>query len=97
MAVLKEIVVANGKYTDKDGKEKNSYITVGRVIETKNGNMIKFDSVPVGWDGWAYMNDPKPRDTSSTGEPSKAQATHSEQKSNGYQKSPASIEDDLPF
>lgn len=96
MAVLKEIVVANGKYKDKDGNEKNSYLTVGRIIETKNGSMIKMDSIPVGWDGWAYMNDPKPRDGSS-GEPSKAQNTHSQQKANGYQQQSGDIDDDLPF
>jgi hypothetical protein len=24
--------------------------------------MLKLEAVPIGWDGWAYLNDPKPRD-----------------------------------
>lgn len=95
MAVLKEIVAVTGKYTDKDGKEKNSYLTIGRIIETKNGEMIKMDSVPMNWDGWAYLNDPKPRDGSSSGEPN---SEHNKQKANGYQKADTSkFEDDIPF
>lgn len=62
MAVLKEIVAITGKYTNKEGKEKNQYLTIGRIIETKNGEMMKIESIPVGWDGWAYLNDPRPKD-----------------------------------
>jgi len=35
------------------------------VIETKNGPMLKIDVIPLregGWDGWAFMNDPKPQE-----------------------------------
>jgi hypothetical protein len=57
-----EISVITGKYTNKDGQEKNRYMRIGSVIDTKNGPMIKFDCFPVvdgGWSGWAYMNKPK--------------------------------------
>lgn len=89
MAVLKEIVAITGTYKDKEGKEKSSYLTIGRIIETKNGEMIKMDSFPVGWDGWAYLNDPKPRNGSSSGESSKTD--------NSKAKSADSFEDDIPF
>ena len=63
MAILKEVVCIIGKYTDKNGQEKNQYLNIGKVIETKTGSqMIKLDSIPVGFDGWAYLNDPRPRD-----------------------------------
>lgn len=62
MAILKEISAVVGKYTDKEGKEKNQYVNMGKIIETKNGSMMKIDSIPVNWDGWAYLNDPRPRD-----------------------------------
>ena len=63
MAILKEVVCIIGKYTDKNGQEKNQYLNIGKVIETKTGSqMIKIDSIPVGFDGWAYLNDPRPRD-----------------------------------
>lgn len=63
MAVTKEIVAIVGKYTDKQGQEKNRYCKLGVVMTTKGGGeMIKIESIPVGWDGFAYLNDPKPRD-----------------------------------
>jgi hypothetical protein len=57
-----EVSVITGKYTNKDGAEKNRYQRIGSVIETKNGPMLKFDCIPVvegGWSGWAYLNKPK--------------------------------------
>ena len=35
------------------------------IIDTKNGEMLKIDNVPLkegGWDGWCYINDPRPKD-----------------------------------
>ena len=60
-----EISVITGKYTNKDGQEKNRYQRIGSVIETKNGPMLKLDVIPLpdgGWNGWAYLNAPKPKD-----------------------------------
>lgn len=60
-----EIKVKTGSYQDKDGNEKGRYERIGSVIETKNGPMLKIDSIPViegGWSGWAYMNEPRPKD-----------------------------------
>jgi len=57
-----EVSVISGKYTNKDGAEKNRYQRIGSVIETKNGPMLKLDCMPIvegGWSGWAYMNPPK--------------------------------------
>lgn len=62
MARKYEVTAVTGKYTDSTGKEKSRYQTLGSVIETKNGLMLKLESVPVGWDGWAYLNEPKLRD-----------------------------------
>lgn len=63
--LLKEISVVVGKYTNKDGQEKNRYQRIGSIIDTKNGEMLKIDNVPViegGWSGWAYINDPRPQE-----------------------------------
>ena len=57
-----EVVAVTGKYQDRDGNEKSRYMTIGAVIETRNGLMLKLEANPVGWDGWAYLNEPKPRD-----------------------------------
>ena len=61
--VVKEVTVSVGTYQDKTGKTKNRYRRIGSIIETKNGEMLKLDSIPLaenGWNGWAYLNVPKP-------------------------------------
>lgn len=62
MAKVFDVVAVTGTYKDKEGKEKNRYMNIGSVLETKNGTMLKLDGVPVNWDGWAYLNEPKPKD-----------------------------------
>ena len=63
--VLKEITIIAGQYKNKDGQTKNRYQRVGSIIETKNGDMLKLDQLPLidgGWNGWAYINDPRQDD-----------------------------------
>lgn len=58
-----EVVAVTGKYTDQSGQEKSRYMNIGSILTTRNGGfMLKLESVPIGWDGWAYLNEPKPRD-----------------------------------
>ena len=61
--VKKEITAIVGQYTNKEGQTTNRYQRIGSIIDTKNGDMMKLDVIPLkenGWDGWAYLNDPKP-------------------------------------
>ncbi len=63
--VLKEVTATIGQYTNAQGETKHRYQRIGSVIQTKNGPMLKLDVVPLkegGWDGWAYLNDPRPKD-----------------------------------
>ena len=63
--IKKEISVISGKYTNAQGVAKNRYARIGSIIETKSGDMLKIDNVllvPGGWDGWAYINEPRPKD-----------------------------------
>lgn len=62
MSKTYEVVAITGKYVDRDGNEKSRYLNIGAVINTKNGLMLKLEAVPIGWDGWAYLNQPKPRE-----------------------------------
>jgi hypothetical protein len=62
MGIKYEVTAVTGKYTDKNGNEKNRYTKVGVVLDTKNGQMLKVEAIPVGWDGWAYLNEPKERE-----------------------------------
>lgn len=63
--VLKEITIIAGQYKNKDGATKNRYQRIGSIIETKNGDMLKLDQLPLidgGWNGWAYINEPRQQD-----------------------------------
>lgn len=64
--LLKEISVITGKYTNAQKQEKNRYTRVGSIIETKNGEMLKIDVMPLmdgGWNGWAYINEPREKES----------------------------------
>lgn len=54
----KELRAKTGE--DKDGKP--FYKTIGRLMDTSKGPMIKLDVVPCAWDGWAFVSDPLPKD-----------------------------------
>lgn len=70
MAVTKDIVAITGKYTDKSGAEKSRYHKIGVVMTTQNGGeLIKIEAIPVGWDGFAYLNEPKPKSAPPTDDP----------------------------
>lgn len=63
--LINEIQVITGTYVNSQGQQKNRYQRIGSIIETKNGPMLKIDVIPLkegGWDGWAYINEPKPKD-----------------------------------
>jgi hypothetical protein len=63
--ILKEITVISGQYTNGKGEKKNRYTRIGSIIDTKNGDMLKLDVTPLidgGWNGWAYINEPRPKD-----------------------------------
>ena len=63
--VSKEISCIVGEYTNAAGERKKRYQRIGSIINTKNGDMLKLDVIPLregGWDGWAYINDPKPQE-----------------------------------
>lgn len=55
-------VVVTQRYQDRDGNEQKKYVNIGAVIETRNGLSLKLESVPVGWDGWAGLYEPKPKE-----------------------------------
>lgn len=62
MGIKYEVIASSGTYTNKAGEEKKRWVKMGVVMDTKNGMSIKLESVPVGWDGWAMLTEPKPKD-----------------------------------
>jgi hypothetical protein len=68
--LINEITVITGTYTNAQQQQKNRYQRIGSIIETKNGPMLKIDVIPLkegGWDGWAYINEPRERDDQQRG------------------------------
>jgi hypothetical protein len=64
MGIKYYVKAAVSEYTDKEGKVKKRYQTIGIVTETKNGDlMVKLEMLPLlGMkDGsiWAYLNVPE--------------------------------------
>lgn len=60
---IKEVTVIVGTYKNAQGEEKRRYKTIGAIYQTKSGQQLKIDQIPIvegGWNGWAYLNDPKP-------------------------------------
>ena len=79
--IKKEISCVVGTYTNASGVEKKRYQRIGSIIETRNGEMLKLDNIPLvqgGWDGWAFINSPQPKDEK-------------------HQGLPATNDDDIPF
>lgn len=78
MSVTYEVTAITGKYTNRDGQEKSRYLKIGVVIETKNGPMLKLEAIPTGWDGFAYLNEPREREEKQSQRPSRGgqQAAH---------------------
>lgn len=79
-----DVVAITGKYKDSQGNEKSRYVTIGAVIETKNGLSLKIEAVPVGWDGWAGLYEPKAKE--------QGRAAPAKQ-SSGFD----DMDDDIPF
>jgi hypothetical protein len=84
MAIRYDAIAKNGTYT-KDGVEKNKWVKVGVVVDTKNGGLaLKIEQLPVPFDGWLQLAEPK----------AKEQAPSQE-----YTQAPSqqTISDDIPF
>lgn len=86
MPVKYEISAKVGTYKNKDGEEKNAYRKLGVIMETSKGLMAKFETIPVVWDGWAYLNEPEAKEA-------KPEAP----KGGSSKVGKGEIEDDLPF
>jgi|SaaInl85LU_5_DNA_1037374.scaffolds.fasta_scaffold43490_2 hypothetical protein len=86
---LYDIAVANGKYTDKEGNEKNSYKNIGVILEGDNGPYMLLER-SVNLAGFA-VNDKSPNTVLASmfsGTPS-AQGNQNTTASN--------MKDDIPF
>lgn len=82
-----DVVVA-----EKNG-DKTYWRNIGVVIQTDKGFSLKLSAIPVGWDGWAQLFEPKPQGGQQEA-PSAAPASTAKQTSaNKF----ADMIDDVPF
>lgn len=55
---VKKLVTTTGKYINKQGEEKNSYHTMGKMLKRDDGSFyLKIDSMPVNFSGWVNIYD----------------------------------------
>jgi hypothetical protein len=55
-----DVVAITGSYVDRSGVEKRRYLNCGAVFETEKGLSLKLESIPVGFDGWFQLYEPRP-------------------------------------
>jgi hypothetical protein len=73
---VKDVTVIVGTYTNAQGQEKRRYKTIGAIYQTKTGQQLKIDQFPIvegGWNGWAYLNDPKPTEAEPVRKPTRTE------------------------
>jgi hypothetical protein len=58
MKNFKEVTAVLGDYTNAKGEVKKRYMKIGAIVETKHGQMLTIETIPLNWNGWAYLNDP---------------------------------------
>jgi len=62
MALRYDVICKNGSYS-KDGVEKTKWLKVGVCMDTKQGGLaVKIESLPIGFDGWLSLAEPKAKD-----------------------------------
>jgi hypothetical protein len=84
MGIRYDAIAKNGTYT-KDGVEKNKWVKVGVVVDTKNGGLaLKIEQLPVPFDGWLQLAEPKAKEQAPSQEYTQAP-------------SQSSVNDDIPF
>lgn len=66
MATIRyEVKAKNGTYKDRNGEEKTRWHHMGVCFQNDKGQLsLKIDSLPLNWDGWVSLFDPKPKDGS---------------------------------
>lgn len=69
MPIVYEVIATTGTYTNKNGEEKKRWQKIGVVMQGNKGLTLKMESVPVGWDGWATLAEPRRKDDDDSSPP----------------------------
>ena len=76
MAVVRyEVKAKNGTYKDRNGEEKARWHNMGVCFQSDQGHLsIKIDSLPLNWDGWISLFEPKPKEAGAGNKPTNSGA-----------------------
>lgn len=92
-----DVVAVTGSYTDRNGVEKRRYMNCGAVFETEKGLSLKIEAIPVGFDGWFQLYEPRTEQQT----PAPQQHAFRRPAAAGRQATAAAVnedfEDDIPF
>lgn len=95
MKAIKKAVAVTGKYTNRNGEEKSSYINCGKLMQREDGSLtLKLDALPLGdFNGWInfYDLDENRQQNHQQGMARAQQAAQPTQDISG------GVEDDIPF
>jgi hypothetical protein len=93
-----DVVAVTGSYTDRNGVEKRRYMNCGAVFETEKGLSLKIEAIPVGFDGWFQLYEPRTEQQTPAQQP---QHAFRRPAAANRQASQAAVnedfEDDIPF
>lgn len=94
MALRYVVKASTGRtYKGQDGSEKTEYIDIGVIMDGKSGGFVlKMKSIPVGWDGWAFLNEPEAHPRRGGGQQRAAPAAQRTVAGPGDE-----LDDDIPF
>ena len=87
-----DVVAVTGTYTDRNGQERRRFLNCGAVFETDKGLSLKLEALPVGFDGWFQLYEPR-EEQQAPRQAGKPQLARPRQAAVGGE----DFEDDLPF
>lgn len=65
----KKYDVVYGRRYESNGEEKTHWMNCGAVFQTEKGFSLKLESIPVDFNGWFSLFEPKPREERAQDEP----------------------------
>ena len=70
MPIKFDVLARGEEYTDRNGQQKVRWMKCGVVLDTKSGGMaMQIESLPVKWDGWLTLAEPRAREDKPAGKP----------------------------
>lgn len=94
-----DLVFSGEKYKNSAGEEKTRFVNVGAVLERDDGTLCaKIESLPIGFNGWLNLFEPREREQQTTQRHSSGRSTSSTQQRQSAPPADNQFDDDdIPF